>query len=255
MRRLISLLIVTGAVLAVAQAAVAGLEIIPLTTVSQTLKVSGLGGNTGNVVGGSSVGTPWNFGNEDGSTVGSISSDLTSGVLVITISGALSKGSTPTDSVGLRLAFDTVSFGFVVPNNVGPVFLQLTEVSSNLVGAVEFRDISLFQGGQDVGGQYSSQKLGGLVTIGYVAHNLSPPHTSVAVPLNTLISNDTVTDMMWVIQYDVILDVDDSTGTFNETYTLRAVHFVPEPAASLTIPSGIAMLLALSKLRGVSLVH
>ena len=255
MRWLVSILIITGAVLAMTQAAVAGLEIIPLMAVSQTLRVDGFGASTGNIVGGNSVGTSWNFGNDDGSTVGSVSSDLISGVLVITVTGALSKGVTPSSQVQVGVNFDPVSFGFVVPIDVGPVFLQLTEVSSNLVGPVEFERFDFFSTGVNVGGSYSSQALGGLATLGYITHNLLPPNTSVAVPLNTLTSDDTVDGMNWKLRHRMKLDVDSSTGTFNETYTFRAVHIVPEPSASLTIPSGIAMLFALSKLRGVSLIH
>jgi hypothetical protein len=70
MRRLTSILIITGAVLAVAQAAVAQLTVVPMTVTSQTLEVEGFGTTTDPVTGGSSTGTQWNFGNEHGSTVG-----------------------------------------------------------------------------------------------------------------------------------------------------------------------------------------
>ena len=121
MRRFISISIITGVVLAVAQAAVAQLTTIPITVTSQTLEVSGFGSSTGQVVGGSSVGTPWNLGNADGSTAGSITSELISGELVITVAGALSKGATAGEA---RLDFQlrSISLGFVVPDSLAPIF-------------------------------------------------------------------------------------------------------------------------------------
>ena len=80
MRRLTLILIVTGAVLVVAQAAVAQFVSVPITVVSQTLRVNGSNGTTGDVVGRSSVATTWSFGDGDGSSSGTVSSVLTDGV-------------------------------------------------------------------------------------------------------------------------------------------------------------------------------
>jgi hypothetical protein len=189
--------------------------------------VSGFGQTTGDVTGASSVGIPWNFGNEDGSTAGSVTSELIDGKLVITVTGALSKSST-NSWARLTIYLYHLSFGFVVPNPGTPVLLQLTKVNSEFVGPVELDSLEIYLDPQYFAGEYSSQVLGGLASIGYFNGALPPLVDSVALPLNSLIPNDTVEIPNWEIAYRLRVTVDNSTGTFSETYTLRVV--TPTPA-------------------------
>ncbi len=250
MRQSILILEAAAGVLLAPQIAAAQLETFPLTFASQTLRVTAFGLSTGDVVGGSSVGTSWNFGNEDGSTVGSVTSELIDGELVITLVGALSRGATSTPA-WVNIGLELTAFGFVVPSSGGPFFVQLTKVDSEFVGPVEFGSFST---NPDVA-QYSSQVLGGLASIGYYYTDLLPGGASVALPLDPLILNDTVEIPAWILSHGLRNSVQNSTGTFSETYTLRLITPVPEPSASLTIPSGAAMLLGLSKLRSASLTR
>jgi hypothetical protein len=254
MRRLTSILIGIGAALAVAQAAVAEFATIPITVTRQTLEVYGFGMTTGEVAGGSSVGTPWNFGNEDGSTNGTVSSVLTDGELVLTISGALSKGGTAAQGVylaiqlGFLLQLTAPDFG----ESTTPAFFQWTKTSSAIGGTISNLEFVAYlePEGSDY---YFSQLLDGLVSLGYVFGYLPQAGTSFAMPVD-FIPGDTVS-FNWATYYEVYLAVDSSTGTFSETYTFRAITPtpVPEPTSSLTIPSGAAMLIALAKLRGTGL--
>jgi hypothetical protein len=252
MRRLTSILIITGAVLAVAQAAVAQLTVVPIAVTSQTLRVDAFNSSTGDVVGGGSVGTSWNFGNEHGSTVGSITSELINGELVITVVGALSKGATA-GSANVGFEITPISFALIAPEFIAPIFIQLTRVSSEFVGPVEFAFAEShinFPG-------YLSDVLGGLATMGYMLPGeMDSTMNSVASSLPILIAGDTV-ELKWGFEHSLQVPIDNSTGTFSETFTIRAVTPtpVPEPTSSLTIPSGAAMLIALAKLRGVSLIH
>jgi hypothetical protein len=61
--------------------------------------------------------------------------------------------------------------------------------------------------------------------------------------------------MNWELFRAVRNAANNSTGAFTETFTFRAISTTPvlEPSSSLVIPSGVAMLLALAKLRGVGL--
>jgi hypothetical protein len=250
-RRLISISIITGVVLSVAQAAVAQLTTIPITVTSQTLEVKAFGMTTGPVTGGSSVGTPWNFGNADGSTAGSVTSELVAGELVITITGALSKGATA-GGARLFIGVSSISLGLTVPNYVAPVFLQLTKVNSDFIGPVESDWLTINPADDGyLNGEYSSQLLNGLSSIGYIGAAIPSMNASVSVPLISLLPNDTI-QMNWESNRGLKVEVDNSIGTFSETFTIRVVT-VPEPSASLTIPSGAVMLLALAKLRGAAL--
>jgi hypothetical protein len=252
MRRLISILIVTGTVLAVAQAAVAQVETIPITVTSQTLQVRGFGMSTGGVTGGSSVGTSWNLGNEDGSTVGSVTSEVIDGELVITLVGALSKSATAGVAT-VEFEIDPFVIGFVVPGTVVPIFVQTTKANSELVGPIESNGFSIYPSDSAIFYTgYSSLLLGGLVRLGYIWAEHPTLDTPVALPLGGLLPNDSISEMAWGINRSLRVNVNNSTSTFSETFIFRAL---PEPSASLTIPSGAAMLLALSKLRGVSLIH
>jgi hypothetical protein len=218
------------------------------------LEVSGTGDTTGDVVGGSSVGTSWNFGSEDGSTAGTVSSVLTDGELVLSIDGALSKSGTPTvPSLSLSVQF---SFGFVAPDlgeSTTAVLLQLTRASSALTGSTD--PLWAFAA-PDFRYDCSSQTLGGLLALGYLVQDLSNGSDSAATS-STFLPNDSVVCDGYRFDYGLQVEVDNSTGTFSETYTFRAIvpTPVPEPSSSLAIPSGAAMVLALSKLRGVSLIH
>ena len=260
MRRLISILIITGAVLAVAQAAVAQLTVVPITVTSQTLQVITSLGSTGKVVGGSSVGTSWNLGDPSDSTVGTVSSVLTDGELIFTIDGTLSRSSGGfVWNVVVELLF---SFDLAVPSlgeSTTPVFFQMTWTSGELTGP------DLTKPGSDNTltvliratnkASYTSALTGGGVrnaTSGSGEISAELPLVLTFGPLH-FIPGDTVT-LARQFKY-TIRAPSGSTVTFSNTYTFRALTFVPEPSASLSIPSGVGMLLALAKLRGVSLTH
>jgi hypothetical protein len=252
MRRLTSVLIGIGAALAVAQAAGAQLTVVPITVTSQTLWVRGFGMTTGPVNGSGSVGTSWNFGDEYGSSAGSVTSELVAGELVFTVDGTLStSAATGGWGASFTLSLEHLSLSFVVPNSGTPLFLQLTKVNSEFTGPVESNGIQLFPFSTNFLGEYSSQILG-LSTLGYVYVEVIELDTSASIPLNDLIPNDTIL-MSWDFHRNLDLNVTSSTGTFSETYTIRVVTPLPEPTSSLTIPSGAAMLIALAKLRGVGL--
>jgi hypothetical protein len=138
MRRLTSVLIGIGAALAVAQAAGAQLTVVPITVTSQTLEVRGFGMTTGPVNGSGSVGTSWNFGDEYGSSAGSVTSELVAGELVFTVDGTLSTSAAPGGfGAAFTLSLEHLSLSFVVPNSGTPLFLQLTKVNSEIIGPVE----------------------------------------------------------------------------------------------------------------------
>ena len=104
-------------------------------------------------------------------------------------------------------------------------------------------------------GGYISQLFGSYVSLPDPLGTALPPGDTLATQDGFgAIPTDTVT-VAWQFDHGTIVSVDDSTGTFSETYTLRVIAPtpVPEPSSSLAIPSGVALLLALSKLRGAEL--
>jgi hypothetical protein len=156
------------------------------------------------------------------------------------------------------------SFGFSVPDigeSTTSIFFQVLRTTNELTGTVKQDVFSSTLGpeGTPVNRGYSSQLVGGLVAIGYgdARGFLGVGATSVTHDAQHFIPTDTVTLDSWIFRQAVFVSVDNSTGTFSETYTFRALTPtpVPEPTSSLTIPSGAAMLLALAKLRSVSLIH
>jgi hypothetical protein len=169
----------------------------------------------------------------------------------------LSKGATTNGDVSLNITVE-LSMGFAVPGSVSPILGQLTKADHVFTGPVTFDsyDFYLFNA-SSAEPIYSSQLLGGLAKIGYIYASDNTLDTSIALPLNTLIPNDTVEGMEWLFYHGLEVAVDNSTGTFSETFTIRLITttLLPEPSASLTIPTGAAMLLALAKARGVSLIH
>ncbi len=255
MRRLTLILIITGAVLAVAQAAVAQFVSVPITVISQTLRVDGTGGTTGDVVGGSSVATSWSLSDEHGSSGGTVSSVLTDGEIIFTIDGALSKGSTAAEAVVAFISL-ILSFELTVPDlgdATTPLYFQVARTNGVHTGTAEPQDL-------DAGfpsTSYTSQLFGSPVQISFVEPVALPPgDTLLTISPFDLIPTDTVT-LGWGSESQLRVSVDNSTGTFSDTYTFRAITLTPapEPSASLAIPSGIGMLYVLSKLRGVELVQ
>jgi hypothetical protein len=258
MRRLISILIITGAALAVAQAAVAQLDFVPITVTSQTLRVHGPGGDTGDVVGGSSVGTSWSLSSEHGSSGGTVSSVLTNGEIVFTIDGALSKGGTTANGVwtGVDLHF---IFEISVPDAgdaTTPLYFQVSRTRSEHTGTAEQGDFH--SNYWEKRADYQSQLFNGRVTTGFDTSSVSlfPGDTLITHDVFDPIPTDTVTVHL-KLEQSTGVNVDDSTGTFSETYNFHVITPtpVPEPTSSLTIPSGAAMLIALAKLRGAPLTH
>ena len=260
MRRLTSILIITGAVLAAAQAAVADLASVPINVISQTLRVNGPGGgDTGDVVGGSSVGTSWNFGSSvQGSSVGTVSSVLTDGELIITIDGVLSDeiGSSGLVSLTMELTF---SFEVVVPNlgeSTTPLYFQVSRTNSEYTGFAEQNGFNSAYSQAGGFSSYTSQLLGSLVAVSPTAGQISQEDTLITHGEFDLIPTDTAT-LAWRLNHSTKISVEGSSGTFSQTHIFRALTPIPlpEPSASLTIPSGVGMLFALAKMRGVSLIH
>jgi hypothetical protein len=257
MRRLTSILIITGAALAVAQAAVAQLVPVPITVTSQTLRVYAFESTSGDVVGGSSVVAPFNLGSEAGSTVGTASSVLTDGELILTVDGALSNGAI-SDTAHLSVTLEVV-FEITAPDlgaATTPIYFQTERVSSVITGSAEQGDFTT-EGGSTFA---RSQLLGGLVRLGYVYHYLGPEALTCSSYIQML-PGDTVTYNAFneptSLSYGIRVNGQSTTGIFTEVIAFRAFTPtpVPEPTSSITIPSGAAMLLALAKLRGVSLAH
>jgi len=255
MRRFISILIITGAVLAAAQVAVADLVVVPITVTSQTLRVSAFSSSTEDV-GGSSVVVPFSFGAAEGSTAGTVSSVLTDGELIITVDGALSNGGI-SGSVWLSVmvAFD---FELTAPNlgaPTTPIYLQTKIVSSEIIGAAERNGVSA-----ESSNRARSQLLGGLVNLGYISHSVEGENLSESSSIQML-PGDTFTfntdDFGLYLDYSIRVPVMNETGVFTEVIAFRAFTStpVPEPSASLAIPPGAAMLFAIAKLRGASLIR
>ncbi len=258
MQRLPSILIITGAVLAVAQAAVAQLAVVPITVTSQTLRVSGSSETTGDVVGGSSVGTSWSLSNEHGSSGGTVSSVLTNGEIVFTVDGAISRGGTGAPvNVNAAVSLD-FTFEISVPD-VGdattPLYFQVSRTNSVFTGTAELNSFESELAWIGDIRHYTSVLFGGKVKIQEdtrvelpIADTLVTHDVFIAIPTDTI----TVT---WHFGQNTRVLIDDSTGTYSETYNFRVVTPtpVPEPSAALSIPSGAGMLLVLAKLRGAGL--